>query len=448
MNAYAAQWERLLAPWRKTGEGRRLDAPDAVRNPFLVDYDRLAFSSSFRRLARKTQVHPLVRNDHIHNRLTHSLEVGCVGRSLAMTAGAALRERGDLPAPYGPEHLGQIVQAACLAHDIGNPPFGHAGEEAIRDWFCDPELQRRYFYALSRAEQADFEAFDGNAQGFRVINALENNKDRGGLRLTFPVIASLVKYPRSAHEALGQGSHKFNFYMAERELFAEVFGVLGLGEGPWRRHPLSYLLEAADDICYRIIDMEDARELRIIGYADLRAVMEPLLAKKGGAAGLELLDSDRRRAGMLRTLAMGEIIPSVALTFAQHYEEIMRGELEGDLLRHAQPQVRTFMDAAKEIFTSKIMNNPEKTALEIGTYTLYRRLLDVFIPACHNSCKRLPMSYRETRALTLMGANAPGADDDLYTAYLRVVDFISGMTDDYAAFVSRQFSGTSGGRNP
>ncbi|MFC4679304.1 deoxyguanosinetriphosphate triphosphohydrolase [Desulfovibrio legallii] len=446
MAAYAQQWKKLLAPWRKTSDARREDTLNAVRNPFLVDYDRLIFASSFRRLARKTQVHPLVRNDHIHNRLTHSLEVGCVGRSLVMTVGAALQERGDLPAPYGPEHLGQIVQAACLAHDIGNPPFGHAGEEAIRDWFCDQAGKNGCFGPLREEERADFMAFDGNAQGFRVVNALENNKDRGGLRLTFPVVASLVKYPRSAREALDRHSRKFNFYTAERELFAEIFQTLGLGDGPWQRHPLSYLLEAADDICYRIIDMEDARELRIIGYADLFAVMKPLLVP-GGADRLERMDSDRRRSGMLRTLAMGTIIPSVARTFMERYEDIMHGALEGDLLRHAQPQVRDFMDAAKEIFNGKIMNDPQKTALEIGTYTLYRRLLDVFIPACCNSCGNVPMSYRETRALTLMGANAPGVDDNLYTACLRVVDFVSGMTDDYATFVSRQFSGTAGGRD-
>lgn len=223
MAAYAQQWKKLLAPWRKTSDARREDTLNAVRNPFLVDYDRLIFASSFRRLARKTQVHPLVRNDHIHNRLTHSLEVGCVGRSLVMTVGAALQERGDLPAPYGPEHLGQIVQAACLAHDIGNPPFGHAGEEAIRDWFCDQAGKNGCFGPLREEERADFMAFDGNAQGFRVVNALENNKDRGGLRLTFPVVASLVKYPRSAREALDRHSRKFNFYTAERELFAEIF---------------------------------------------------------------------------------------------------------------------------------------------------------------------------------------------------------------------------------
>ncbi|MDD4701180.1 MAG: deoxyguanosinetriphosphate triphosphohydrolase [Desulfovibrio sp.] len=445
MGSHKEQWSRLLAPYRKTRKDKQPAPLDVVRNPFVQDYDRIIFSSSFRRLAKKTQVHPLVRNDHIHNRLTHSLEVSCVGRSLGLQVGQALTDMGHLPDGVRPDHLGQILQAACLAHDIGNPPFGHAGEEALRDWFKDTSHTEHYFKDLLPVERADFEAFDGNAQGFRVINTLENNKDAGGLRLTFPVLASLVKYPCSAHEALGQGSGKFNFYRAEQEVFADIFTTLGLmRDGLACRHPLSYLLEAADDICYRIIDMEDARELRIITYQDIKDAMTPLLGEEDMDAGrLDAMDSDRRRSGMLRTRAMMHIIPSVVQTFFDTYEDMMKGTLKGDLLKHAKPEVADFMAAAKGVFNSKIMNNPQKTALEIGTYTLYKRLMDVFIPACFNYSKKNSMSYQETRALTLMGSNAPAEGACLYTAYLRVVDFVSGMTDDYATFISQQFSGTA-----
>ncbi|MBO5490281.1 MAG: deoxyguanosinetriphosphate triphosphohydrolase [Desulfovibrio sp.] len=445
MRTYREQWGRLLAPHRKTGEGRRLDGMDSARTPFLTDYDRIVFSSSFRRLGRKTQVHPLARNDHIHNRLTHSLEVSCVGRSLGLYTGEELRRRGDLPEPFTPEHIGQILQAACLAHDIGNPPFGHAGEEAIRDWFVEAS-KGAYFRELPPASIADFVCFDGNAQGFRVLNALENNKDRGGLRLTFPVVGALVKYPRSAYEAQGMGTRKFNFYAAERELFAEVFTVLGLeGSTGFCRHPLSYLLEVADDICYRIIDMEDACELGIITYADFTSAMSCLLSDaERDERRLEAMDTDRRRAGMLRTVAMGRIIASVTRTFMDVYADIMAGTLAGGLLDHAQEDVAAFMEAARGVFNNKIMNDPQKTALEIGAYSLYRRLLDVFIPACFHYVHSAPMSYQETRALTLMGANAPGRNEGVYAAYLRVLDFVAGMTDEYATFISRQFSGTEG----
>ncbi len=445
MSAYREQWERLLTPRRKTAEGQRQDAMDSVRTPFLADYDRIVFSSSFRRLGRKTQVHPLVRNDHIHNRLTHSLEVSSVGRSLGLYVGEELRLRGDLPEPFTPEHIGQIIQAASLAHDIGNPPFGHAGEEAIRDWFIEAS-KGEYFRELSPAAIADFVCFDGNAQGFRVINTLENNKDRGGLRLTFPVIGTLVKYPCTAYDAQGMGKCKFNFYAAEQALFAEMFTALGLkGATGFQRHPLSYLLEAADDICYRIIDMEDARELGIISYADITAVMEHLLlSEERDEKRLQTMDSDRRRAGMLRTVAMGRIIVSVAHTFMEQYANIMSGTLENGLLEYAREDVAGFMQAAKSVFDEKIMNDPQKTALEIGTYSLYRRLLDVFVPACFHYVHGAPMSYQETRAITLMGANAPDRKEGAYGACLRVLDFVAGMTDEYATFISRQFSGTSG----
>ncbi|MBQ9406554.1 MAG: deoxyguanosinetriphosphate triphosphohydrolase [Desulfovibrio sp.] len=442
--AYRTQWAQLLAPKRRTADGIRLDSMDSVRTPFLADHDRIVFSSSFRRLGRKTQVHPLVRNDHIHNRLTHSLEVSCVGRSLGLCVGEELRREGHLPEGFTPEHVGQILQAACLAHDIGNPPFGHAGEEAIRDWFAEAS-KGPYFRELSPACVADFVCFDGNAQGFRVINALENNKDRGGLRLTFPVIASLVKYPCSAYEAQGRGRCKFNFYTAERDLFTQIFATLGLTDGAkWVRHPLSWLLEAADDICYRIIDMEDARELGIINYEDFTQVMASLLSdEERDEPRLQAMDSDRRRAGMLRTVAMGRIIPSVARTFKERYAQIMSGDLEGSLLEHAHDDVAGFMQAAAAVFHKKIMNDAQKTALEIGTYALYRRLLDVFIPACFHHVHNVAMSYQETRAITLMGANAPMPQEDTYGAYLRVLDFVAGMTDEYATFLSRQFSGTT-----
>ena len=217
MTVHAEQWQKLLAPHRITGTGTRCYELSDDRNPFLQDYDRIVFSSSFRRLAKKTQVHPLSRNDHIHNRLTHSLEVSCVGRSLGILAGQAVAGRGDMPQGFTPVHFGQIVQAACLAHDIGNPPFGHAGESAIQDWFKDEQNGGNYLKELREYEKTDFKTFDGNAQGFRLINRIENNKDRGGFRLTFPVIAALVKYPNSSYEAVGSDSKKFNYYAAAKK---------------------------------------------------------------------------------------------------------------------------------------------------------------------------------------------------------------------------------------
>lgn len=443
---YKERWEKLLTPLRREEERFRPEAFDRARSPFARDYDRIIFSSAFRRLSKKTQVHPLVRNDHVHNRLTHTLEVSCVGRSLGTQVGYFLEERGELPDFIRAENVGEIVQAACLAHDIGNPPFGHAGESAVQDWFRNSENAARYIAGgLTEKQQADFKAFDGNAQGFRVITALENNKDAGGFRLTWPVLGAVVKYPRSAHDALGADSSKFNFYCAEEAIFRNVFSALGLGGPPYRRHPLSYLAEAADDICYRIVDMEDARELNIISLADIKDTLRPVYESLDIAEErLKAMDSDRRRAGLIRARLIAHLIAGVMEAFKRHYPALMEGE-PGALTDMADEDITRYLDNAKRLFNEVILKNPAKTALEIGSYSLYRRLLDVFVPACWHKIKGTP-TYKEERALCLLGVNAPRRDDDLYTAYLRVIDFITGMTDTYAAFISEQFSGIAGNR--
>ena len=218
-------WTTLLTPIRF---GQDHASPiEQDRSPFLVDYDRIIFSSSFRRLAKKTQVHPLTRNDHIHTRLTHSLEVSCVGRSLGNKVGAWLKEKDCLPDSIQPHNIGEIVQAACLAHDIGNPPFGHAGEDAIRDWFNSPENSVYLSKGkLKNIQISDFKSFDGNAQGFRTITTLEMYKDDGGMRLTYPTLASVIKYPNCAHDALKNEKYKFNFYSSERKIFDDIFHTL------------------------------------------------------------------------------------------------------------------------------------------------------------------------------------------------------------------------------
>lgn len=439
---YKERWEKLLTPWRwGTNEPCLMD-PE--RSPFLSDFDRIIFSSSYRRLGKKTQVHPLTRNDHIHNRLSHSQEVSSVGRSLGIKIGQFLKERNELSENFSPYDIGTIVQSAALIHDIGNPPFGHAGEEAIRDWFKDSGNDNYLKEILTERQRSDFRIFDGNAQGFRVINSVEMYRDDGGMRLTFPTIASMVKYPWSAHSALGKDKAKFNFYISEESYFDKIFSIQGLKENhTYIRHPLSYLTEAADDICYRIIDMEDARELKIINFDKIKEVCAPIYNNLGlDEDYLNKLDSDRRKSGYLRAKLISYLINEVIDAFVINYEKIMNGEI-GDIKSECKEDVRNYFKNAKSIFNDIIMMDPTKTALEIGSYSLYKRLLDTFIPTAYKFFINQPLIYKERRALDLMGVNAPKKDDDLYTSYRRVIDFISGMTDDYATFVSRQFSGTS-----
>jgi len=375
------------------------------------------------------------------------MEAASVARSIAATVGVLVKEKGHLPDIFFPDHLGQIAQAACLAHDIGNPPFGHAGESAIQDWFCDP-AHHKYIKDIPDVCQADFKLFDGNAQGFRVVNALENNKDKGGLRLTCATLGALVKYPVSAYEANGRGKKKFNYYQSEKEIFATVFEDLGLlDKGRYARHPLSYITEAADDICYRIVDIEDARELKILSFKDMLEVTQPLHdTMKFDSSKFETMDSDRRRSSVLRTMVVGEMIQASAKAFDDNYDAILAGTATGSLIAMCRESAVHYMENAKNIFNKKIKNEPQKIALEIGTYSMYRTLLNVFIPACHGQIKGDSLSYKDERALDLMGVNRPMESDDLYMGYLRVVDFITGMTDNYATFIAEQFSGSGTGK--
>ena len=441
---YQEKWKKLLLPKRY---GRIVvQEINKARSPFIIDHDRLIFSDSFRRLAGKTQVHPLSGNDHVHTRLTHSLEVASVGRGLGTEYGYFLQEQGDLPDFTEPYHIGEIVQSACLAHDIGNPPFGHAGEYAVQEWFCD-EKNTLYYYALSK-ELEDFRSFDGNAQGFRVINVVENEREQGGFRLTYPTIASIVKYPRTSLEAMQSGSKKFNYYQNERALFTEIFTELGLVKKEqektvFLRHPLSYLMEAADDICYRIIDMEDARELGILRYEEICEVLRPIWElMQVDEKRLASMYSDRARISYLRSLVIKVLVEDIFAVSKEKYPALMQGEMLAPYMDYAGEPVKKYMKNAKDCFYNVILKHPQKISLEIGSYSIYKQLLDVLIPAVHNLVCGKKLSYREELALSLMGKHILKKEYTLCEAYLVVIDFITGMTDSYATFVANQFAGS------
>lgn len=437
-----AKWEKLLSPYRYGSPGTEASGLD--RSTFAKDIDRIIFSSSFRRLGKKTQVHPLSANDHIHNRLSHSLEVSSVGRSLGTLAGRNLSDKGLLPAWIEPENTGEIVQAACLAHDIGNPPFGHAGESAIRSWFSDSG-NSKYTEQLTANESSDFKAFDGNAQGFRVVSVLEHHTDDGGMRLTYPTLASMLKYPNSSYDAMGRSSNKFGYYVSEERAYHEIATKLGLVVGSTMiRHPLSFLTEAADDICYLIIDLEDARELKLVSFDEICKIVEPMYGKMGFSDfGDQVNHSERRKTNYLRARLIDALIRHTASAFADNLDRIMSGELLESIVTCCDKDITAYFSDARKVANDKIYNDNRKVSLEIGSYSLYKILLDVLIPATHDLVSGNRMSYKSKRAITLLGYNAPKDTDKLYNAYLRVIDFISGMTDNYATFISEQFSGTA-----
>ncbi|MDR5868461.1 deoxyguanosinetriphosphate triphosphohydrolase [Halomonas koreensis] len=435
-------WQRLLDPARL--HDQRGTARDEIgRSPFHKDHDRIVFAGSFRRLGRKTQVHPLTDNDHIHTRLTHSLEVGCVGRSLGMSVGEELRER--LPRGISPADLGVIVQAACLGHDIGNPPFGHAGEYAIRDWFKRAEDDGSGFLeGLTDAERADLLTYEGNAQGFRIVTQIEYNQFRGGMRLTAATLGTLLKYPWTVEH--GGGAGKFGCYQSEAHLLAEVAGRLGLlpqGDNRWSRHPLAWLVEAADDICYALLDLEDGLEMGILGFDE---VAEVLIQIAGGEpADFPVMQrqgvSQRRRIAALRGAAMERAVTEVARVFVQHEGELLGGRLDSDLLELCHPDLDWGVKSAKQLARERIFRNERKAKLEIGAHTTLGILLEAFIGAAHELHHTGRSTFKHQRVLALIGENTPRPSWSLYDSYRRMLDFIGGMTDHYAVDLAQEMGG-------
>lgn len=447
---FQEKWQQLLCPMRY-GNKQALEELcnenyiDKARSPFIQDHDRIIFSDSFRRLAGKTQVHPLSTNDHVHTRLAHSLEVASVGRGLGTQYGYFLAEKGDLPPFIEPYHLGEIVQSACLAHDIGNPPFGHAGEFAIQEWFNDKNNNE--FTEDLGEKIKDFQFFDGNAQGFRVINVVENDRQQGGFKLTYPTLASVVKYPHNAQQAEKIGKKKYNYFFSEEKIFQEIFQTLGLlnnKENPlYLRHPLSYLMEASDDICYRIIDMEDARELGILRYEEIQEVLKPIWDLMNlDTVRMREMYSDRARMSYLRSHVIGVLVQDILAVSKKYYEKLMQGENILPYMDLASEPIKAYMKNAKDCFYNVILSDPKKTCLEIGSYSVYKCLLDAFIPAVFMYIKQnKKMVYRDSRIISLMGVHKPCENASIYDAYHTVIDFITGMTDSYATFIASQFAG-------
>jgi dGTPase len=436
----AMNWTQLLNAQRLGAPQQPIVPINAARSDFHKDHDRIVFSSPFRRLGRKTQVHPLTANDHVHTRLTHSIEVGSVGRSLGIMVGQLIQH--SLPVHITPYDLGAIVQAACLAHDIGNPPFGHAGEYAIRDWFRREE-HAYLLQNLSAKERQDIQTFEGNAQGFRVVTQLENHRFKGGMRLTFATLGTLLKYPWTSEYATEQG--KFGCYQAEKSQLnkvAQTLGLLKIGPDKWVRHPLSYLMEAADDICYTVMDLEDGFEIGMLTYD----MVETTLIRICGDSELLRMDvaaapSARRKISLLRSKAINRCVHEAAATFAKHHLKFMDGVMQQDLLLLCPAYLRKGINAAKEMTRKHIFSARRKVEIEVGSFTCLDILLNAFFNAAYQLKTASRLSFRNQRILDLMEYDEPEKGWPLYQSYMRVMDFIGGMTDNYATYLAQQIGG-------
>jgi dGTPase len=339
------------------------------------------------------------------------------------------------------------VAAACLAHDIGNPPFGHAGEDAIREWFRQSDLLERH--AFTPAQRADFERYEGNAQGFRIVTRLQNPANPG-LQLTSAVLATFTKYPRPSHlvdELDGKSGKKFGFFQQDAAAFQQVARSTGLIERisgtAWRRHPLAFLVEVADDTCYLIVDLEDAAKLGFVPYRDAECLLADLAGNTVSNGRLERLHDPKERLEYLRAKAIGRLLESAASVFLENEDDILSGKFDDELLSQSPLAIplQAVLRLAKEtIYTAR-------PALEIETagFEVLGALLGLFCNAVEAKAGHGRFTTRERMLLQLLPAQFLGhngePDPDPYIRLLQVADFVAGMTDSYAVDMYRKLKG-------
>lgn len=414
------------------------------RTQFQRDYDRIIFSSPFRRMQNKTQVFPLPEHIFVHNRLTHSLEVASVGRSL----GNLLAENVAVEFPENPlvPEIGTIVSAACLAHDLGNPPFGHSGESAISNFF-QSGAGKEFENQLDPAEWSDFVRFDGNANALRILTHQFNGKRPGGFALTYPTLASIVKYPFESPLATKQ---KFGFFQSEKEDYQKIAAELQIperveGKLSFQRYPLVYLVEAADDICYQIMDLEDACKLGILSYERVKELFlnfydsaEDKNVLKSIEETLNRVTDKNEQISYLRAGVIGKLIHESMRIFEENYETILNGSFSKSLVGSLQNRKAEAMKQVKEISYSEVYNHRTVVEIEIAGFKIIGTLLEEFVGAVVDTENKY-----NRKILSLLPEQYRPQSDNLYHKIQSAVDFISGMTDVFALDLYRKITGIS-----
>ncbi|MCM1483660.1 MAG: dNTP triphosphohydrolase [Muribaculaceae bacterium] len=438
-------WDKLICDTRFGLEDFQ-DNKRGYRSEFLRDYDRLVFSSPFRRLQNKTQVFPLPGSIFVHNRLTHSMEVACVGRSLAAEVALVLKKRhARCPWVDKLDSIGEIVAAACLSHDLGNPPFGHSGEKAISAFFSEgagASLKSE----LTPEQWADFTHFEGNANTFRLLTHRFNGRRPGGFAMTYSTLASIVKYPYES--TLANTKHKFGFFASEKDAFVKVATELGMlprhtpeGQMSYCRHPLVYLVEAADDICYEVMDIEDAHKLGLLptdevidlflGYFDpeRRRHMQNVMTR---------VDDPNERIGYLRSSVIGTLVAACSGAFADNEQDILAGTFKGTLIDHIPEREREGYARCNDLSWSRIYCASDVVDIELAGTSIITFLMDKLIHAA---------LYPDMNYSRLLLSKVPRQYDvratTLYGKIQAVIDHVSGMTDVYALDMYRKLNGMS-----
>lgn len=430
-------WEQLLSTKRLGLEDYH--NPDREsRTEYQRDYDRVIFSSSFRRLQNKTQVFPLPGRIFVHNRLTHSLEVASVGRSLGSEVTRMLSDKY----PNVLRDLSDIVSAACLVHDLGNPPYGHSGEKVISAFFAE-HADRDFASAFAKAEWEDLINFEGNANAFRLLTHQFEGKRQGGFVMTYSTLAATVKYPYDSSAFPGK---KYGFFQSEKKIFDKIANELGIKlidaeRGVYARHPLVYLVEAADDICYQIMDIEDAHKLGILSTEKTLSLFYSFFdeaRQKKMKVTAERVGDINEQVSYLRSSVIGCLVGACSEAFVKHEEEILAGSYKGTLIKNVDEHIADAYKVCSQVARSLIYTSPEVVEIEIAGFKILNTLVDVFSEALLH-----PERFYSKQLLSRIPSQFKVENGSAYEKIQGVVDFISSMTDVYALDLYRKINGIS-----
>ena len=440
------EWKQLISNKRFGQEHKHAERHDD-RSEFKRDYDRLIFSSAFRRLQNKTQVFPLPGSIFVHNRLTHSLEVASVGMSIGNDISRrVIQKRPELKNTLV-EEIGTIVSAACLAHDLGNPPFGHSGEKAIQTFFSEGPGQKIKSMVSSEFWD-DITHFEGNANAFRILTHRFKGRRQGGFVMTYSMLASIVKYPFASCLAGNHG--KFGFFASETESYRKIADELGIfcksapGEPlKYARHPLVYMVEAADDICYEIMDIEDSHKLKILSFAETEHLLlsffdEDIQQKIRQRIIDEELTDENEKVVYMRASVIGKLENECVAAFLAHEEEILAGTFEGSLIDHISERQKKAYKECEKISYSKIYQSKPVLDIELSGYQIMATLMEVFIEAAVN-----PSRFYSKQLLRRVSSQYDIENENLEERIMAVIDYISGMTDIYALDIYQKINGIS-----
>ncbi|HNP31705.1 MAG TPA: deoxyguanosinetriphosphate triphosphohydrolase [Flavobacterium sp.] len=438
-------WEQLLSLKRQGDTSKRLRIEqDDTRLGFEVDYDRIIFSSAFRSLQDKTQVIPLSKTDFVHTRLTHSLEVSVVGRSIGRLVGKKIIEKYPHLREVHGYHMndfGAIVAAAALAHDIGNPPFGHSGEKAIGEYFSIGKGQQ-YKEHLTDKQWQDLIDFEGNANGFSVLTSSRPGIE-GSLRLSYATLGAFTKYPKESlpkKPTKNISDKKYGFFQSDKDFFKEVAEELGMipnktgNDIGYQRHPLAFLVEAADDICYTIIDFEDGINLGLVSEDFALEYLIKLVKDTIDTAKYQTLTTKEDRISYLRALAIGNLINDAVKVFIENEEAILKGEFHFALTDKSKYKAQ--MDDIIKLSVKNIYQSREVIEKELSGYQIINNLLDKFITAYNNNHEGKATNY-DKLLLKILPEKHHLEKESLYERLLHICHFISMLTDGKAVLYNQ-----------